>query len=135
MGVKPKYIERKRVKRKCIVQKGNNSPTKALYGFKDAHRLWYKDIDGYLQSIGFRQLAEDPNLYLPQGVLLVLYVDDLLIAHNGAEGWGHQIKQLLQKKYKMCDLGAAKRFQGIEIKRTKDVGFSICQLGYINTII
>jgi len=108
---------------------------KALYRLKMAPRLCYEDIDGYLQSIGFRQSAEDPNLYLQLGVLLVLYVDDLLIAHNGTEGRGHQIKQLLQKKYKMCNLGAAKRFLGIEIERTKDGGFSICQRGYINTII
>jgi len=108
---------------------------KALYGLKQAPRLWYKDIDGYLQSIGFQQSVEDPNLYLQQGVLLVLYVDDLLIAHNGAEGRGHWIKQLLQKKYKMCDLGAAKHFLGIEIEKTKDGGFNICQSGYINTII
>jgi len=108
---------------------------KALYGLKQAPRLWFEDTDGYLQSIGFRQSAEDPNLYLQQGVLLVLYMDDLLIAHNGAEGRKHQIKQLLQKKYKMCDLGAAKQFLGIEIKRTKVGGFSICQRGYINTII
>jgi len=27
---------------------------KALYGVKQAPRLWYEDIDGYLQSIGFR---------------------------------------------------------------------------------
>jgi len=102
---------------------------------KQAPRLWYEDIDGYLLSIGFRQPAEDPNLYLQPGVLLVLYVDDLLIVHNGIEGRGPQIKQLLQKKYKMCDLGAAKRFLGIEIERTEDGGFSICQRGYINTII
>ena len=62
-------------------------------------------------------------------------MDDLLIAYNGAEGRRHQIKQLLQKKYKMCDLGAAKWFLGIEIEKTKDGGFSICQRGYINTII
>jgi len=37
---------------------------KALYGLKQAPRFWYEDIDGYLQSIGFRQSAEDPNLYL-----------------------------------------------------------------------
>jgi len=98
-------------------------------------RLWYEDIDGYLQSIGFRQSAKDPNLYLQRGVLLVLYVDDLLIGHNSAEGRGHRIKQLLQMKYKMCDLGTAKRFLGIEIERTKDGGFSISQRGYINTII
>jgi len=108
---------------------------KALYGLKQEPRLWCKDIDGYLQSIGFRQSAEDPNLYLQQGVLRVLYVDDLIIAQNGAEGRGYRIKQLLQKKYKMCDLGAAKRFLGIEIERTKDGVFSICQEGYINTMI
>ena len=62
-------------------------------------------------------------------------MDDLLIAHNGEEGRGQRIKQLLQKKYKMCDLGPAKRFLGIEIEKTKDGGFSICQRGYINTII
>jgi len=62
---------------------------KAFYGLKQAPRLSYKDIDGYLESIGFRQSPEDPNLYAQQGVLLVLYVDDLLIAHNGTEGWGH----------------------------------------------
>jgi len=108
---------------------------KALYGLKQAPRLWYEDIDGYLQSIGLRQSVEDPNLYLQRGVLLVLYVHELLIAHNGAEGQGHRIKQLLQKKYKMCDLGAATRFLRIKIERTKDGGFSICQRGYINTII
>ena len=108
---------------------------KALYRLKQAPRLWYEDIDGYLQLIGSRQSAEYPNLYLLQGLLLVLYVDDLLIAHNGAQGWGHRIKELLQKKYKMCDLGTARRFLGIEIDRTKDGGFSICQWGYINTII
>jgi len=102
---------------------------KALYTLKQVPRVWYDDIDGYLQSIGFRQTAEDPNLYLQQGVLLVLYVDDLLIGHNGAEGWGHQMKLLLQMKYKMCNLGVAKRFLGIEIERTKDGGFSICQRG------
>jgi len=42
---------------------------------------------------------------------------------------------LLQKKYKMCDLGVAKRFVGVEIERIQDGGFSICQRGYINTII
>jgi len=99
---------------------------KVLYGLKQAPRLWYEDIDGYLQSIGFRQSAEDSNLYIQSGVLLVLYVDDLLIVHSGIEGKGHQIKQLLQKKYKMSDLGPARRFLGIEIRKSDDGGFSIC---------
>ena len=59
---------------------------KVLYGLKQVLRLWYEDIDGYLQSIRFWQSAEDPNLYLQQGVLLVLYMDNQLIVHNGGEG-------------------------------------------------
>jgi len=70
-------------------------------------------------STGSASSGRALNLYLQQGVLLVIHMDDLLIAHNGAEGWGHQIKQLLQKKYKMCDLGAAKRFLGIEIEENE----------------
>jgi len=105
---------------------------KALYGLKQAPRLWYEDIDGFLRSIGFNQSAEDPNLYLQPGVLLLLYVDDLLIAYNGIDG--HQIKQLLHTKYKMSDLGPARRFLGIEIEKKED-GFCISQQAYIDTII
>jgi hypothetical protein len=108
---------------------------KALYGLKQALGLWYEEIDRYLQSIGFSQLAEDPNLYILPGVLLVLYVDDLVIAHKGVEGKGHQVKQLIQKKHKIYDLGVAKRFRKNEIENTKDGGFSICQQDYINTVI
>jgi len=46
---------------------------KALYRLKQTPRLWYEDIDGSLQSIGFQQSAEDPNLNLQPVVLLVLY--------------------------------------------------------------
>ena len=108
---------------------------KALYGLKQAPRLWYEEINGYLHSIGFRQSAEDPNLYLQPGVLLVLYVDDLLIAYDGARGRGPRVKKLLQTRYKMCDLGEAKRFLGIEIERGEDGGISICQRAYIDTIL
>jgi len=35
----------------------------------------------------------------------------------------------------MYNLGAAKRFLGIEIEKTKDGALRICQRGYINTIL
>jgi len=108
---------------------------KALYGLKQVPRLWFEDINGYLQSLGFWQSAEDPNLYLQPGVLLILYVDDLLIAYDGTKGKGREIKRLLQAKYKMCDLGAVKRFLDIEIERGEDGSISICQWAYIDTIL
>jgi hypothetical protein len=108
---------------------------KALYGLKQASWLWYEDINGYLQSRGFQQSAEDPNLHLQPGILLILYVDDLLIAYDGTDGKGHEIKYLLQAKYKVCDLGAAKRFLGIEIERGEDGSISIGQRAYIDTFL
>jgi len=108
---------------------------KALYGLKQVLRLWFEDINGYLQSLGFRQSAEDPNLYLQPGVLLILYVDDLLIAYDETKGKGHEIKRLLQAKYKMCDLEVVKRFLGIEIQRGEDRSISIYQRAYIDTIL
>jgi hypothetical protein len=63
-----------------LVTKNNNlsTPIGTLSGIrtkKQAPRLWYEDINGYLQSIRFQQSAEDPNLYLQPRVLLILYVD------------------------------------------------------------
>jgi hypothetical protein len=57
---------------------------KSLHGLKLTPRL-YGNIDGFLQCKGFRQSAEDPNLYLQHVVLLLLYVDDLPIATTGAK--------------------------------------------------
>ena len=58
---------------------------KALYGLKQAPRLWYKDIDGFLHSLGFTQSHADRNLYIygagPSRVLLLLYVDDISLAY------------------------------------------------------
>jgi len=62
-------------------------------------------------------------------------MDDLLIAYDGTDGKGHEIKCLLPTKYKICNLGAAKRFLGIEIERGEDRSISICQWVYIDTIL
>jgi hypothetical protein len=60
---------------------------KALYGLKEAPRLWHAHIDRFLHSLGFTRSASDPNLYIIEipaaeggSLFLLLYVDDLLIA-------------------------------------------------------
>ena len=37
---------------------------KALYGLKQSAHEWYKDIDGFLRSIGFLRSRYDADLYL-----------------------------------------------------------------------
>jgi hypothetical protein len=73
---------------------------KALYGFKQAPRLSYEEIDGYLKSLGFQQTLTDRNLYSEDdGVLLLLYVDDILIANSPEHvKEAEDIRQALQKK-------------------------------------
>ena len=106
---------------------------KALYGLKQAPRLWYEAINRFLLSIGLQQSATDPNLYIGPGVLLLLYVDDILLAHVTPNG-GDPIKQRLLGEYKMTDLGRARRFLGVEISQTNS-GISLCQQEYVQKIL
>jgi len=51
-------------------------------------------------------------------VILLLYVDDILIASNN-KSEVEKLKSKLSREFEMKDLGAAKRILGIEIKRDK----------------
>ena len=80
---------------------------KALYGLKQSPRAWNASIDEYLRRIDFQPLEADPCIYVwksDDGVIyLALYADDLLIATTGSRvKW---IKTMLNKRYKMTDLG------------------------------
>jgi hypothetical protein len=56
---------------------------KSLYGLKQAPRAWYKKMDGFLMSLGFRKSVVDLNLYYhivgDECLILVLYFDDLFL--------------------------------------------------------
>ena len=106
---------------------------KALYGLKQAPRLWFEDIQAFLLKLGFRQCNEDPNLYIKKGVIILLYVDDLLISYCDKQA-ADEVKQLLKRKYKMSDLGSARRFLGMIIKQT-DRGIFLSQETYIDSMI
>ena len=57
---------------------------KSLHGLKQAPREWYSKMDAFLLSQKFQRCRSDPNVYLQQHdchlIIIVLYVDDLLIA-------------------------------------------------------
>jgi hypothetical protein len=68
--------------------------------------LWYDNINEFLLSLHFTSSTIDPTLYVKDGVLLLLYVDDILIIHVKPNA-GKEVKQHLSNKYKMTDLGEA----------------------------
>jgi hypothetical protein len=97
-------------------------------------RLWYQEIKKFLLSIRFIQSTTDPNLYIQPQVLLLLYVDDILIAHINAKSRspaGLRVKECLKKRFKMKDLGRVHRFLGIEV----DDEYSISQKDYIQGML
>jgi len=80
----------------------------ALYGLKQEPQAWYAKIDEYLRHVGFHRSESDDTLYFRMQdknlVIIILYVDDLIITGN-QEVHIHQVKQELQKGFKMIDLG------------------------------
>ena len=68
-------------------------------------------------------------------VILVLYVDDILLAANDI-GMLHDIKKYLSKNFEMKDIGKASYVIGIEIFRDRSQGLlRLSQKGYINKIL
>jgi hypothetical protein len=113
---------------------------KALYGLKQAPRLWWQEIHSFLSSLDFIQSHADTNLYRKDGVFLLLYVDDILILY--ADGIpatvALELKDRLKSRYKMSDLGQAKRFLGLEIKYHPEgpgQGIYLGQTSYIEDLI
>ena len=61
---------------------------KAIYGLKQAHRMWHRKIDDFLLvELGFKTSRSDPCLYIKREgdviMIIALYVDDLLLAGTG----------------------------------------------------
>jgi hypothetical protein len=118
---------------------------KAIYGLKQASHTWYKDIDGFLLSLGFTRSNYDSNLYMManSGVILLLYVDDILLFSTLNTSAGSpppmtiaDIKANLAAKYKMKDLGEAKTFLGMEIERDRQAKtIKLHQAKYIDDIL
>ncbi len=96
---------------------------KALYGLKQAPRQWYAKINSFLvNDLQFKRCSYEPCLYIrhreKEVMLIVLYVDDILIAGND-RAVVDDVKLEFTRKYKMKDLGAAQEFLRIEITRER----------------
>ena len=81
---------------------------KAIYGLKQASRVWNETFDEFVYSIGFQVSAFDPCLYIMnvEGhcVLLLVYVDDVLLTGSSLELIA-RIKNDLKTRFEMTDSG------------------------------
>lgn len=95
---------------------------KAIYGLKQASRVWNKKLDSVLIGLGFKRSEVDQCIYFKivgeKMLMIAVYVDDLLIFSN-CKQLKDDLKINLQKQFKMKDLGEAKYCLGIQITRDR----------------
>jgi len=92
---------------------------RALYGLKQAPRAWHQRLKAELESNGFTESAADPGLFIGGKALLLVYVDDLLIAAPDA-ATVDAVKKTLLAAFDARDLGKAEFFLGMRLERQRD---------------
>ena len=92
-----------------------------------------------MHRIGFKRCETDHCYYFKffghSYIILLLYVDDMLIAVSSIEEINN-LKKQLSKQFPMKDLGVAKQILGMRIIRDKANGtLKLSQLEYVKKII
>jgi len=111
--------------------------TKSLYGLKQSSKQWFSKLSSFLKSISFLQSVFDHLLFIKRTennfTTLLVYVDDIIFVGNSISEIT-ELTQLMDKTFKLKDLGDLKIFIGLEIARIKD-GIHVSQRKYALDII
>jgi hypothetical protein len=91
---------------------------RALYGLKQAPRVWYNTLSEYLQELGFKPLDADASVFHKKGVIIAIYVDDLLITRKDRKEID-ALKQALNHRFKMSDLGLVNFYLDMTVTRDR----------------
>nr|AAN64998.1 Putative gag-pol polyprotein [Oryza sativa Japonica Group]ABF95728.1 retrotransposon protein, putative, Ty1-copia subclass [Oryza sativa Japonica Group] len=110
---------------------------KSLYGLKQAPKQWHEKFDKTLTSAGFAVNEADKCVYYlhggVEGVILCLYVDDILIFGTNLE-MINEVKSFLYQNFDMKDLGVADVILNIKLIRCEN-GITLLQSHYVEKIL
>ena len=112
---------------------------KSIYELKQASRQWYLKFDEIIKRFGFKENEVDNCIYIKtkggKFIILVLYVDDILLASSDINML-HQTKHFLSSNFYMKDLGEESYVLGIEIHRDRSKGvLGLSQKSYISIVL
>ncbi|GJW93418.1 zinc finger, CCHC-type containing protein [Tanacetum coccineum] len=110
----------------------------SLYGLKQSPKQWHQKFDEVVLSSGFLLNQSDKCVYSKfngsgKGVIICLYVDDMLIFGTD-QNQVDKTKKFLSSKFSMKDMREADVILGIKIK-CKNKGIVIKQSHYIEKIL
>ncbi|CAM9000448.1 unnamed protein product [Rhodiola kirilowii] len=112
---------------------------KSLYGLKQAPMQWHQKFDEVVLSDGFILNQSDKCVYSKfdktgSGVIICLYVDDMLIFRTNLLECINQTKDFLSSKFSMKDMGEAEVILVIRIERVEG-GIALTQSHYIEKVL
>nr|ABA98225.1 retrotransposon protein, putative, Ty1-copia subclass [Oryza sativa Japonica Group] len=111
---------------------------KSLYGLKQAPKQWHEKFDTTLTSVGFVVNEADKCVYYRygggEGVILCLYVDDILIFGTSLSVI-EEVKDYLSKSFEMKDLGEADVILNIKLQRGDEGGITLVQSHYVDKVL
>ncbi|KAK3016861.1 hypothetical protein RJ639_005982 [Escallonia herrerae] len=110
---------------------------KSLYGLKQAPKQWHQKFDQIVMSNGFKIHESDKRVYSKfdggKGVIICLYVDDMLIFGADLEQVV-KTKKFLSNKFEMKDMSVADVILGIKIIRNNSC-ITLSQSHYIEKVL
>lgn len=79
---------------------------KAIYGLKQASRMWNLKLNDVMLKHGFKRSQTDPCVYYRTGIIVAVYVDDFMICYKQqADLW--ELKKILHGNFNMKVIGMA----------------------------
>lgn len=123
---------------------------KTIYGLKQSPREWATKLGTALIEFGFCRTHSDHSLFVFKTsssiTIMLVYVDDMVLAGSDMKVI-KQVKDCLNSKFQIKDLGHLKYFLGLEIAKSpsglylhqskyvtdllKDVGLSHCKDSFL----
>ena len=111
---------------------------KSLYGLKQAPKQWHEKFDKTLTSAGFVVNEADKCVYYRfgggEGVILCLYVDDILIFGTSLNVI-MEVKNFLSQNFEMKDLGEADVILNVKLLREGNGGVTLSQSHYVEKVL
>ena len=107
---------------------------KNLYGQKQASRVWFKHLKKGLSELGFEPSKTDDCVFYKEGLILMIYVDDCLVASKDPAKIDDVIDGL-QSKFDMTDEGDITDYLGVNIEYQDNGDIHLTQPSLIDAIL
>jgi hypothetical protein len=107
----------------------------SLYGLRQSANLWNQKVKSFVETIGFKSSTADSSVFINErGVIIALYVDDILVFSKATKDidW---TKKKLKEFHPMKDSGLAKKILGIRITWLPNGGIRLDQEFYATQML